>query len=313
MNNKIELLRAVWFTTKDSPNTTGVDFTDDEKKLVEKFKKMYEMGKVPHLQTLIEELNKQGSENIDPHTLEYMKSILRNGPFGEDADKLIAEVKDKKGDNNIKDMSDNVGINADLYFTTQNTYLFRGEQIQGCNFIQHNKLPKFMTDTLKKAVEVTQNLFTDNVVAIVITDNTLPLLDKLNQRRYDKETNQGSIVIDSIGNYCVKDRYFYKEQNGAVSKVKEKISKYLKQSRFDRLYMMKGYNPFDGSFNKSVAPTPKSMTITEKIKKFNPDGSEGEEKEFKLNLMLDEVFDKESVESVPSTNEKVLKDEDRYS
>jgi hypothetical protein len=309
MNNKIELLRAIWFTEKDSPSSSG-DFSDGDKKLVEMFKKIYELGKTPHLEGFIKELNTQAATgDLDTHTVNYFKNILKRGPFGKDAEQFITAVVDNDGNNNIKDISDNIGINVDSYNTMQNMYFFEGVHSQGCSQNQYRKLPKFMGVTLHDAITKTETLFNDNMYAVVVTDNTLPLQDKKNQRRYDMETNGGSISLESHANYCTKDRYFYVKQQAASDECAKSIKKYLKKSRNSYLDSMKKYNPFNADTNQSITPTSKTMSITEKIKVFNEDGKEEKEETFKLDLMLDLIVDSESINKHPTTNDKNFKSE----
>lgn len=256
MNNKIEALRAIWFMKDESPEISGLDFTEDEKKLVEEFKKIYELG-IPQLEKFIKLLDK----SEDTYNILYFKSVLRNGPFAEQVKDLIESSK------KLKDVNDNMGNVGIPIYTIQNTTIFEGTEAGELSKTLSSKLPKFMEDAFKDSIKVTENIFRSGMTSSASIDNTLPIEDKKNQERYGSEPS-GNWTSKPNGNYMVKDSFFYKQIKSIEEDIKKKVKEYIDKPEPGRnqiLEDIKEYNPFDKAMNESKAATPKENKITEKI------------------------------------------------
>ena len=322
MDNKIELLRAVWYVKDASPEST-VTADDKEKILMEMFKRIYEFGSEPFLFDFLTYLNKLAeSEDFEYHTIDYFKRVLREGPFGKKADEII------EGKPNLKDFSDLMTNLQDTYYNKANVYLFPGIVSDGCYPDEFKKLPEFMDKIRKSAITQTDAIFVNGVKSSTVHDNALPLKDHQPQFRYSGETNKGVIVLSVIANYLIKDNYFYHKQIAARPDILKIVEDFLKRkmgsapahlmennrTRFHHLTkVVKPYNPFNKDLNKSKGPTPNTKSteedvlkieIKEKIKKYDKDGNDtGETEEIKLDLMLDQLLDKEKVDEVITVEE----------
>jgi len=272
MNNKIETLRATWFTKDESPEIQGFDFSEDDKKLVEEFKKIYELG-IPQLQKFISILD----QSDDTYNILYFKSVLRNGPFKAQVEPLI------KASKKLKDLSDNMGNVGIPVYSMQNVVVFEGTECGELSKTVSSKLPKFMDDVFKSSIKVAEDVFRGGVTSSASIDNTLPIEDKRNQARYGAEPS-GGWTSDPNANYMVKDRYFYLQIQSIESQIKGKVDAYI-QERTKILEDIKDYNPFEKDKNKSLAATPKKNKITEKV--------DGEEME--LDLMGDIMVTKKQL------------------
>lgn len=278
MNNKIETLRAIWFMKDESPEISGFSFTDDEKKLVEEFKKLYELGlSDSRLEKFIELLDNTKDTPDDTYNIYYFKSLLQNGPFKEQSESLI------KGSKKLKDVSDNMGNVGLPIFSMQNVVVFEGTECGELSETVSGKLPKFMEETYTSSIKITEDVFRSGVASSSSIDNTLPIQDKKNQERYSTEPS-GEWTTVPNGNLMVKDRYFYYQIVSIKDAIKGKVDAYL-QERKKILEHIKEYNPFDKGKNESLAATPKKNKITEKV--------DGEEME--LDLMGDIMINKKQL------------------
>ena len=272
MNNKIEALRATWFTKDESPEIKGLSFSEDEKELVEEFKKIYELG-IPQLKKFVDLLDK----SEDTYNILYFKNVLRNGPFKEQVEPLI------KASKKLKDLSDNMGNVGIPVYSMSNVVVFEGTECEELSKTLSSKLPKFMDDTFKSAIKIAEDVFRGGVTSSASIDNTLPIEDKRNQQRYGSEPS-GGWTSDPNANYMVKDRYFYLQIQSIESQIKGKVDGYL-QERTKILEDIKDYNPFEKDKNESLAATPKKNKVTEKV--------DGEEME--LDLMGDSMISKKQL------------------
>ena len=247
MKNKVELLRALCFTREDleSVKNLGDQFSSKEIDFMVEFKKIYELG-LTQLEIFINKLDEEGKD-LDVYSIKYYVNLLLNGPLGQHVRKLS---QDKKYFSVISDM---LGINGNNTRTTANTTLYNDLPVSlGCSVDMYNKLPKFLQENLSENVKSSEDLFRSNLYAFIIIDNTLPLVDKKIQDRYDKEPI-GEWVNESIGNYMVKDSKFAMTLKDINEPLFNGILEYLGEDESRIFEDLKKYNPFDPEDNTSIS------------------------------------------------------------
>jgi hypothetical protein len=253
MINKVELLRSVLFTKEDFENITNLDdkFTEKDVEFMIEFKKIYELGLI-QLEKFVKKLDEEG-KYLDTYSILYYKSILANGPLGQYFRLLM---KDKKY---FVPTPDSMGISGNNNYSPANITISNDYSIAlGCNTDTFNKLPNFIQSNISTAIKQTEKLFKGCLRSTTEVDNTLPLVDKKPQGRYDDEI-KGELVTKSNGNFCVKDSYQYLE----IKKVSKDIFASVKSELGDedfRLYSdKKKYHPFSSDYNQSTSNERKIM------------------------------------------------------
>lgn len=277
MINNIEVLRSILFTKEDLANITnlGDQFSDTDIDFMIEFKKIYELGLV-QLKKFLIKLDEEGKD-LDTYSIQYYVDILLNGPLGN----YVREyTKDKKYFNNTPDT---LGIIGNNNHSPTNISLIGDQSYSlGCHVDTYNKLPRFIQNNLKTATSKTEDLFRSCLKSSTIIDNTLPLVDKDSQSRYEQEST-GEWVKKSIGSYCVKDSFYYL----AIEKINQEIYDKVKEELGDEDFRMfsdkKKYDPFSSDKNESTS-------TNFKIKKNFIDGNKIQE--ITLDLLGD-VFDSE--------------------
>ena len=282
MRNGVEVLRSICFTREDLENITnlGDSFSKEEIDFMVEFKKIYELG-LNQLEKFINKLDEEG-EDLDEYTIKYYVSQLRNGP-------LASYVETLSEDKNYFIKTPNImGVNGNKQLVTQNTTVLEGfDKPLGCPVDIYNKLPDFIQNLIKGAVDEGETLFRGSVTASTTNDNTLPIMDKAPQQRYDEEP-EGTWVGKSNGSYLVKDTLMYKTVDDISQTIFDKVEEFLNEENFRLWADNKTFTPFsDVNDAKSV------NTI---LKKKIQDGEN--EREVELD-MLGATFD--SVERRQST------------
>lgn len=257
MNNKIELLRSLWFDDENSPDIMGSDFKQSEKDLIKQFKRGYELGS-EEFYKFVQMLNQFAEDEDDYYPVFYFKSVCKRGPLAKQYEGFSEAVSSTEKNNNLKDFSDNMGIIGIPNYQFENGVHFPDmECALGCTPSIHNKLPDFIKDKLKENMEVVEGVYQNCSNFLVEIENTLPIKDKDNQRRYGKEKD-GSLIIDARahGNYLLKDRWFYGQVLKIQKDIEEKVKNYLTDTRFKMLKQIREYNPFEKEKNESMASRP---------------------------------------------------------
>jgi len=220
-------------------------FTEKEIEFMVEFKKIYELG-LNQLEKFIDKLDKEGNE-LDTYSITYYVDILNNGPLGSYVRQLS---KDKKYFLNTPDTLGNVG-NKNRTASNVTAFLTDDHQL-GTAVDTYNKLPGFIQETLKSAIEQTENVFRSSLNSSMVIDNTLPIVDKSNQMRHDEEPS-GKWVFRSNGNFLVKDSQYYTIIDEISTTIFDKIKQFLGEENF-RIYKdKKEYSPFDSEKNQSEA------------------------------------------------------------
>lgn len=245
MNNKVELLRTLCFNEESLNSIKGLDqeFNAKEIEFIIEFKKIYELG-TDQLKKFLDKLENEGVE-LDTYSILYYVNQLKSGPFSEYVTELTENSK------YFKSSPDNMGVSGNLTRSSANTTLYNGSAVGlGCATDTYNKLPDFIQETLRESKQATENVFRASMKSSTVIDNTLPIVNKNNQERYNLE-KKGEWVTRANGTYLVKDSYFYNKLVNISNLLFSQINEYLGEEDY-RIYSdKKQYNPF-GNDNESV-------------------------------------------------------------
>lgn len=249
MDNKIEILRAICFTNEDIDTIQNFDdlgdFSSKDIEFMVEFKKIYELG-LEQLKKFIDKLDKEGSE-LDTYSIIYYIKTLFNGPLGSYAKKHSIDKKYFVNTPDIMGMLGNVTKSP-----LNNTVFTHDDYPLGCSVDIYNRLPGFIQTSIQTAVKVSEDLFRESLGSCVIVDNTLPLVDKRNQQRYNEE-QLGKWVLRPNGNYMVKDSFFLISVKDVSQNIFDSVKSYLGDENF-RIYKdKKQYTAFDSDKNTSTA------------------------------------------------------------
>ena len=248
MRNKVELLRALQYTKEDLENYGKIDeiadFSEKDKEFMESFKKIYELG-LGELEKFINKLDEEGKE-LDEYSIQYYVNQLLNGPLANFVRELI---QDK---NYFRNFSDSLGVLANNYYTFGNTTVLREKSIHsGLNLFIINKSPQFIISNTKNLMENVEKMFRENLLTSTDIDNTLPIIDKKNKERYEKE-DTGEWVLNSNGSYLVKDSYIYNVIKNVSDDIIKKLEEKLGEENFRIFKDKRGYNSFKSETNDSI-------------------------------------------------------------
>ena len=295
MRNRVEILRAIEFTKKDLEDITNLDelvqFSDKDKEFMEEFKKVYELG-LNQLELFINKLDKEGSE-LDDYSIQYYVSQLLTGPLGQYARKLGEGKKYFEKTPNI------MGLNGNIETNILNTAII--EETASPSPVKvdtYNKLPLFLQDKMSAAVSKAEDVFRNGMKSTIFMDNTLEIMDKNPQLRYDTEPS-GEWQEKAHGSYCVKDVGFRNILTEINPDIFDKVKEYLEEENF-RLYVdKKTYNPFDPDKNTS---TSSNYQFKRKLK----EGDVTEEVDVDILGSINDSFDRrESVLKVDNGDKNV--------
>jgi hypothetical protein len=247
MRNKIEILRAIEFTKDDLDNISNLDdlvsFSDKEKEFMESFKKVYELG-LNQLELFINKLDEEGSE-LDDYSIQYYVSQLLTGPLGQYARKL------SEGKKFFAKVPNILGTNGNIETTALNTAIIpKTTPPFGVKVETYNKLPIFLQNQITSSVSKSEEVFRDGMKSAIFMDNTLQIMDKNPQLRYDTEPS-GEWQKKSHGSYCVGDVGFRNILIEINPLIFEKVKEYLGEDDFRLFIDNKTYNPFDAEKNTS--------------------------------------------------------------
>lgn len=281
MNNKVEILRAICFTKDDldTISNLGEDFTDLDIEFMVEFKKIYELG-LGQMEKFIDKLDSEGKD-LDTYSILYYINVLINGPLGSYAREY------SKGKKYFTNNPDIVGLLGNKTRTHQNNTIFEdGAYSLGSTVDLYNRLPLFMQDCLGIAIKQTEDVFRSSLKSSSVIDNTLPIIDKNSQLRYDEESI-GEFVLRANGCHMVKDSSFYLMISDTSEDIFKKVEDLLGEEDFRVYKEKKQYSPFDSTKNTSTSKNTK-------IEKTFKDGDK--EREITLDIMGDE-FDSEEARS----------------
>lgn len=240
MRSKVELLRAIEYTIVDLDNILNLDDVDDfsdlDKEFMFEFKKIYEMG-LNKLEEFIDKLDEEGKD-LDEYSIKYYVRQLLNGPLGQYARQL---AQDKKYFNTFPDL---MGITGNRFRSFLNTTVIEGTNVPlGLPVDHYNKLPEYIQTNLQSTMKTVEDFFRSNLKASTVIDNTLPLVDKNPQGRYNEE-EKGTWVLKSNASYLIKDSYSYEIMNSLNQEIFEEIKTFLEEENYRLFLDNKTYTPF---------------------------------------------------------------------
>ena len=270
--NKIEVLRALCYDVEDLSTIANLpyDFSQSEIDCVVEFKKIYEegLGKSGQfgLKRFINRLLKEGhAGTIDSYTINYFVKELMNGPFKN----FVSQFT--KGKFFFRQSPDTMGCLGEDVRAASNVSICSSDSAYplGTFPTVTNKLPEFMTDVLKRSVQVTEDLFRKSMTGIWSEDNTLPLVDKKPSERTDSEP-VGNYDAKPIGNYGIKDVTDYVNMlNPMSSVIRGNVKSVLKENTdYEKRYL---YKKMTNGFSNP------SKTENYKLRKTWVDGEKSEE------------------------------------
>lgn len=249
MRNKVEILRSIQFSKEDLNNIKNLNevdtFTDKDVEFMDEFKKIYELG-LNQLELFINKLDAEGSE-LDVFTIKYYVSNILNGPLAKYAIKLA------EGKKYFLRTPNSMGTCGNVEITSSNTsHVENTDHPLGVNVDTYNKLPQFMQSTLTSSVKITEEVFRSGIKATLFMDNTLPIVDKRPQARYNSEST-GGWQKTSHGSFCVADTDFKNVLKAINPVVFSKVKSLLGDENFRLFADNKSYNAFDNVKNTSTS------------------------------------------------------------
>lgn len=257
MRNKVEILRSIEFTKDDLENIINLDelfqFSEKEREFMEEFKKIQELG-LNQLELFINKLDEEGYE-LDEYSIQYYVSQLLTGPLGQYARKL------SEGKKYFSKITDVIGVNGNVETSIANTSIIEKTTPPSPVRVDvYNKLPLFIQTQISESTTKAEEIFRNGMKSSIFMDNTLQIIDKNPQLRYDTEPS-GEWQKKAHGSYCVGDVGFRNILKEINPKIFEKIKEYLGEEDF-RLYVdKKTYNPFDPDKNTSSSSNYKFKRI----------------------------------------------------
>lgn len=276
MNNKIEKLRSILFTREDFneiENITG-EFTPKDIEFMVEFKKIYELG-LDQLQKFVDKLEEESKE-LDSYSILYYMHVLNNGPLGGHYRKMI---EDKPF---YQKTPDSMGSSGNNTRSSLNTTLYEGTPNSlGCAVETFNRLPQFMQLTLKTGIAKTEEVFRSSLKSSTHHDNTLPIVDKKPQERYNDE-EIGEWVLKANGSYLVKDSFQYNAMTTVSEDIFKKVGEKIGEEPYRLFKDKKRFDPFS---NKN-----ESKSENAKLEKYV---IEGERDELVTIDLMGDVFDSE--------------------
>lgn len=245
--NKIEILRTFLFTKEDLENiqNLGDSLTEKEIEFMIEFKKIYELG-LNQLEKFLNKLEDEGKD-LDEYSIQYYVDILSNGPLGTYVKKLTENNKYFIKSPNVMGQSGNLSRGS-----SNSSLIYDSEKPLGSAVDIYNHLPEFIQKTLKQAVDQTEKVFRTGMNFSTVNDNTLPIIDKAPQQRYNDEP-KGLWTSKSNGSYCVKDVYYYYAVQDISQSLFDKVKEYLGEEDFRMWAVKKSFRPFDSEKNSDKA------------------------------------------------------------
>lgn len=271
MRNKIEILRAIYFSEEDFETIKDfeVQFTDTQKQLILEFKKIYELGK-NQLLKFIKKISTEGI-NLEACEIEYFTNQLFNGPFKKYVCEFVGLLESKEDQYYFKNNPDVMGTWATYNTNNKNTALVTGARDElGVPVDIYNKCPQFIKTNIDDITKLTSDLFKTNVQASTINDNTLPLVDKKPQQRILDEP-KGGWNFAPCGNYLVKDVAYRILTNDIRKDIFEKDIKKATKDSYKIFKDRRNYNPFSSENTSTSKAFEVNTELKEVIRNINDD------------------------------------------
>jgi hypothetical protein len=240
LTKKVERLRAVLLTKKQSEelikNIKDLgDFNDEDKTLMENFKKIYHSG-VKQLKVFVDLLSELGKK-VDEYTILYYTTLLKNGPLSSFLGPIVS------GKPYWASTPDILGTLGNLNrSTTQTPISGLGDTIvYDQSVVTLNKLPGFVIETYRELTNDVNTIYKNNVLGSLLLDGALRGASPL-------PTNN-----DPHGSHMVADTTSWNNTLSATDRIFEEVKTALGEETF-RLYAFnKLGNPFSSEVNSDVS------------------------------------------------------------
>lgn len=293
MNNSVEKLRAILYTAGDLQNSEG-EFSELDIKFMEQFKRIYELGG-DQVSIFMDMLN-EGGYKLSVYTIMYYVDLLKNGPMRD----FFYQYRGNK--RYYYPLPDVMGTVSNINKSPANTSIIAGDVVEsGCSVEILRKLPPYMQNELNIAIPECERMFRTCFDSCTIHDNTLPLVDKMPEARFNTEPS-GKWSLVANANFMVKDVDFYNIIASANSEVLFAVWEYIaKYQKNDKLFApdltppegtgpgeenwrvwwtLRNYNPYNVEENTSTSGNYiQEKSITEN----------GKSVQMKLDLFGDEI------------------------
>lgn len=235
LSKKVERLRAVLLTKKQSEelikniDTLG-DFNDEDKTLMENFKKIYHAG-VKQLKVFVDKLSELGKK-VDEYTIIYYVTQLKNSPLRSFLGSLVTDKPYWASTPDILGTQGN--LNRSI---TQTPIEELGDTLVTDHSIATlNKVPEFVLENFRELTDNTNRIYKSNVYGSLLLDSAL------------RGVSPSPTNNDPHGSYMVADTTSWNNTQDASDMVFEEVKNKLGEETF-RLY---AFNKLVNQFNKDV-------------------------------------------------------------
>ena len=282
LTKKIEVLRALVRTvdqfeyefgdegvpdvSKETPFLDDVRYNPIDLKMVQEFKKVNSLG-FNQLEKFVNELNTyaqrvgepenrylrgkaEGPGTLDPYTVIYFVTQLKNGPYGK-AKEFLEQTKDLEI---FKPAPDIMGVNTESNLNNSSFPIFEIISYKDGLGRTTNKAPSFMNELKFKITANTDTIFASNVTSAVVRDNTLPFIDKENTLRIEQEPLFGRSKLNPAhGNHMVKDIEKKELFKQAISPITEELIEFLGEKGYNIYLFNELINYFNPDLNLAIS------------------------------------------------------------
>lgn len=244
LSKKVERLRAVLLTKKQSEELIGNlktlgDFSDEDKTLMENFKKIYHAG-VKQLKVFVNLLEELGKK-VDEYTILYYITQLRNGPFKGFLGEL---VKDKEYWKNIPDT---IGIQGNLNRSTVETSIseLSDTAIYDISSLTLSKVPSFVLSAHDELTRSSNIIYQSSVLGSIALDEEL--------RETPADIFYARLNSYPHGSYLVADTTSWNNTRDISVQILPKVKEYLGDETYRLYEFNRDINLFDRERNTDVS------------------------------------------------------------
>lgn len=240
----VETLRSLVYLEEDSVDVaSSIGASLEEVLLMVNYKKILELG-IPQLKKFLNMyLRLVEGGGLDLYSMQYYITDLLQGPFrGE----VAAFMQNNKATWHVS--PDIMGYLGEIQNTPVNTKIIPNTPYPlGAPLPLTYKLPPDTLKMLGTAVKSTEEIFRSSMLSSTKHDNTLPLIDKQPQRRYNGEE---SLPYLPHANFVVKDSAHYIKVIVPISDpIFTNVMNLITKKDFTTIYdPKKKHNPFVGCY-----------------------------------------------------------------
>lgn len=255
LSKKVERLRAVLLTKKQSEELIGNlktlgDFSDEDKTLMENFKKIYHAG-VKQLKVFINLLEDLGKK-VDEYTIQYYITQLKNGPFKGFLGDLV------KGKEYWKNTPDTIGVQGNLNRSTVETPISNlgDTTVYDINTLTLSKVPKFILSAHNELTKETNTIYQNCVQGSITLDEQL--------RETFTDIFYAGVNGYPHGSYLVADTTSWNNTQAVSVEILPKVKEYLGDETYRLYEFNRDINLFDKERNADVS----SQYVVQRISEY---------------------------------------------